>query len=511
MNSILIVDDEYLARNKLRFLVDWEKYDFRIAHEATNAKEAIDILKKEHIDVIFTDVYMPGTDGIQLAEYVYNYHPDTSVVIMSNYGDFDYVKKAFSFNVVDYILKHTLSSESLTPLILTLKKRCQKRVDNSAFVSKVKEEEAYRNKIIASVTQGTKVEEIPENSLIVLMSINNIDLRMQAFSLEETGILYQNINNTIAQIIKDVAGFVIFENNNNLCLYLPFGDNTTEIEIMHDIGNYIQQINYSIYKFFNFNLLWGISCPSRKDYSIHECYKEAFKMLEKSPFTSKRSFNISIEAEDLTKLNSLSIKQEKDLLAALSELSKTKVNRILDEIFNNIEIKSPSDIILGELISIATKFCSEFNVSSKEITPLGNGPYEQSEYVAWSKDMFAYIIDKHLNESEQNYHFKYVQSVMEFISHNYSKNVTLKEISAYVGISEQYLSKIFKLQTGKTLSSYLTEYRVERAKEILTREEINLKFLYSMVGFNDYNYFFVVFKKHVGCTPNEYKKKYGNK
>lgn len=509
MNNILIVDDEYLARHKLRFVLDWENYGFCIAAEATNAKEAIEILEKEDIAVVFTDVYMPDTDGIQLAEYINRRYPDICVVIMSNYGDFDYVKRAFSFNVVDYILKHTITRESLIPLISTLQKRYLRKTDNSAFLSKIHEEEEYRKKVIQSVISGAASAGSTVNALVALMRINNLELRMQTFSMEETGILYQNINNTIAQIVKDVEGFVIFESNSNLCLYLPFDKNLPEVKIMHDIGKYIQQINYSIYKFFNLNLSWGISCLSSESYTVHQCYQEAFRMLENTPLTSKKSLIVT-EAEP-AELNSLSIKQEKDLLAAISELNKGKVNRILDDIFKNVEIHSSSDILLGELITIATKFCSEFSIPSEEIQPLKGVTLNQSEYIDWSKDMFAYIIDTHLRNSEQNYHFKYVQSVREYIAQNYGKHITLKEISAYIGISEQHLSKIFKQQTGKTLSSYLTEYRIDRAKELLERDEVNLKYLYSIVGFNDYNYFFVVFKKYVGCTPSEYRKKQGKK
>ena len=509
MNNILIVDDEYLARHKLRFIVEWENYGFRIAAEAANAKEAIEILKKENIDVVFTDVYMPGIDGIQLAEYINTNYPNIGVVIMSNYGDFDYVKRAFSFDIVDYILKHTINKESILSLITTLEKKCKNKSDSSDFLSKLHEEEEYRKKVIHSVLSETDTTKT-KNVLIALMGINNIDLRIQAFSAEETNILNQNINNTIAQIIKDIKGFVIFETESYLCLYLPFGENVTETKIMREIGNYIHQINYSIYKFFNLSLLWGISCPSNENYSVHQCYNEAKNMIKTSPLNSKKNLNLT-EQDNPADINFLSIKQEKDLLAAMSELDKNKVNQILDEIFQNVEINNNSDILLGELITIATKFCSEYNIPSNEIKPLKSGIYNPNAYINWSKQMFSYIIDTQLKNSKQNYQYKYVQTVRDYIAQNYGKKISLKEISGVIGISEQHLSKIFKQQTGKTLSTYLTEYRIEKAKDLLKKDDVNLKYLYTIVGFNDYNYFFVVFKKYVGCTPSEYRKKHVKK
>lgn len=107
MYNILIVDDEYLARNKLHFLLDWNKYGFQILGEASTAEDAIAFIRENHVDVVFADVYMQDMDGIQLEEYINKNYPDISVVIFSNYSDFNYVKSAFSANVIDYVLKYT--------------------------------------------------------------------------------------------------------------------------------------------------------------------------------------------------------------------------------------------------------------------------------------------------------------------------------------------------------------------------------------------------------------------
>ena len=91
------------------FLLDWNQYNFHIIGEASTAGEAIDFLKTNEVHVVFSDVYMPDMDGIKLAEYIHMNYPQISVVIFSNYSDFNYVKGAFSANVIDYILKNNLS------------------------------------------------------------------------------------------------------------------------------------------------------------------------------------------------------------------------------------------------------------------------------------------------------------------------------------------------------------------------------------------------------------------
>ena len=97
---------------------------------------------------------------------------------------------------------------------------------------------------------------------------------------------------------------------------------------------------------------------------------------------------------------------------------------------------------------------------------------------------------------------------MEYIQDNYKKDISRQDIAEHLKINSQYLSRIFKSLTGKTITTYITECRIEQAKILLQQGDVDLKYLYSTIGFNDYNYFFVVFKKQVGMTPIQYKNKF---
>lgn len=274
MNNILIVDDEYLSRNKLSGIVDYKKYGFNVIGEVSNGKEAVEFIKSNPVDVVFTDVAMPEMDGIELAKHIRINFPHIKVVIMSNYSDFDYIKQAFSSDVSDYILKHTLSTESVTELLTTLSKQITGTENRSGFEENLRREELYRSKVqneILGITNSFK----PKNALVLAMSIDSERLRTPIYTEEEINILYQNICNLIAQTIKEVKDYVIFKNENTIISYLPFPSDESEVDIMHLINQYIQQITASVYKFFNFNTLWGISCLSSESYTLHQCFDES--------------------------------------------------------------------------------------------------------------------------------------------------------------------------------------------------------------------------------------------
>ena len=98
-----------------------------------------------------------------------------------------------------------------------------------------------------------------------------------------------------------------------------------------------------------------------------------------------------------------------------------------------------------------------------------------------------------------------VEAAKTYIQNNYSKDISLDEVSQAVNISPYYFSKIFKEDVGEGFVEYLTKIRMEKAKELLTTTEYSMKEICSMVGYADPNYFSRSFKKNVGVTPTEYK------
>ena len=98
-----------------------------------------------------------------------------------------------------------------------------------------------------------------------------------------------------------------------------------------------------------------------------------------------------------------------------------------------------------------------------------------------------------------------IETAKEYIRNNYSKDISLDEVSGVVNISPYYFSKIFKEDTDENFIEYLTNIRIGKAKELLDTTEYSMKEICSMVGYSDPNYFSRSFKKNVGVTPTEYK------
>ena len=97
---------------------------------------------------------------------------------------------------------------------------------------------------------------------------------------------------------------------------------------------------------------------------------------------------------------------------------------------------------------------------------------------------------------------------MNYISENYmQEGLSVKDISSHVFLSASYVCTVFKNETGKTLSQYITEFRMEKAKQLLSDPRYRISDISSSVGYSDGNYFGKSFKKYTGMTPSEFRER----
>jgi YesN/AraC family two-component response regulator len=107
---LLIADDEEIIRNGL-LSIKWEELDVHVVGAVSNGFDAMEILQGDIIDILLTDIRMPGIDGLELAQFVHKYELCTRVILLSGYSDFEYARKGIKYNVVQYILKPSKPEE----------------------------------------------------------------------------------------------------------------------------------------------------------------------------------------------------------------------------------------------------------------------------------------------------------------------------------------------------------------------------------------------------------------
>ena len=116
--KIVIIDDEMILRNGLKYLCNWESHGFTIAGEAANGIEGFQLVEQLRPDIVITDIVMPGMDGISLTARIKEHFPDIHIIVLSSYDNFSYAKSGFKLGIDDYLLKPELEASDLLHLSL---------------------------------------------------------------------------------------------------------------------------------------------------------------------------------------------------------------------------------------------------------------------------------------------------------------------------------------------------------------------------------------------------------
>lgn len=135
----------------------------------------------------------------------------------------------------------------------------------------------------------------------------------------------------------------------------------------------------------------------------------------------------------------------------------------------------------------------------------GEGDIKHYDDIKFSPDFNSKILEPAIDKKSNSDYDELLIKAKEFIEKNFNKDITLEETASYVGVSSYYFSKIFKALVGKNYMDYVTDLRIEKAKDMMENTSESIKEICYEVGYNDPNYFSRVFKKIEGVTPSEYK------
>ena len=132
----MIVDDEFSVRLNIKRKLEipsegLAKYKYMVVGEASNGREAIELLESVSTDLIISDIRMPCMDGIELQEYLLHKKPQIKFVMLSGYDDYEYVRSALKKGALDYVLKHELSQEILAEILKMYLKITRSNNDDS--------------------------------------------------------------------------------------------------------------------------------------------------------------------------------------------------------------------------------------------------------------------------------------------------------------------------------------------------------------------------------------------
>ncbi|MCT4633095.1 MAG: response regulator [Firmicutes bacterium] len=519
MYRILIIDDEAIVLDSYSYIIS-NNFENVMVETAKNGKEGLVKLDSFKPHIVITDIRMPGISGLEFIKAAREIDDSVKIAIASAYEQFEYAKEALKYNIEDYLLKPLTKKKLLEYLentILGLDKENKKRLIELENIEKYyKSIGLLESNFLYNIVIGRNVSRyIQEYKDIFSMDLSTGHFITIKFpNLKET-IDWTTIdehNNNITDTCEFIKTHIKY---NYPSLISNLIHDKVYIYIEHDQMENSEDLYYFIEKAYEkiskkFNVKMRISIGSKKAFKdIYHSYEESMYNLSygrknieifkhrhslKSDYDDFNSHMEKVHGYFINKNSKMSTYLKKAILLyePLLQNHMEEVESSLMEtmilIFNHC-VKSK---VITRDIYNSKSYLMEFN----KLSSMGKITYFDENIRRLFK---IYCEQKNIDYSDIT-----IKGI-EFIEDHRYEDISLEAASKTIGVSPQYLSKIFKQDTSKSFKEYHKEIRMNKAKSLLSEDNMTIKEISDYLGYMDYNYFIRTFKKHVGCTPTEYK------
>lgn len=526
--NIMIVDDESIFRDYLRQALDWDRYGFRIAGEAKNGLEALELAAQSHYDMALIDINMPLMDGLELCEKLKQGYPHLDVVIITGHNEFEYARTAIRLGVEDYILKPFSKDE----LVLTLLK-CRQKQKKSLEAKQT--EQADRQLMIESVLNRLVTGETPDSIerlsgrlgqwgihlgeeqelySIACIEIDHMERRWNEAAERE---LWKfAVTNILAEAVESEGAPLLFNGPEGriVCLSTDKRSEITERSLPN--LDHFEELCFYIRKYLKLTVTVGVGRRFKGVEGIRRSYGEARDALRQK-FLLGDDKVIPYGNQILVgKEGTAFLKDTNEVLLHLLRMGDQELlESKLEELFRRIRKEKLSldftYVTCMGWVSVCLSYVSELGHPIEDCYGEHFFPYSEirtldtSELVLeWMKELFIRTLS-YTNRHKQTRSTVIARQARSYIEKCFHEpELSVEAVAAHAYINASYLRAVFKKAYGMTVGEYITHTRMNKAKELLGMN-IRLSDIADQVGYQDAGYFSKVFKKFYGTTPSEYE------
>lgn len=513
MYHILIVDDEFLVRLGLKTTIDWPAHGYHVVGEASNGKEALEMVRSQGPDIVLVDIKMPLLDGIQFITEAKKTNPDISFIILSNHESFQYAKQAMKLGVSQYLLKSEINADTLLATLESVKmernsgkeKRQDRNQARKAYLAD------YLSKApINTCISGDRMEEPPEgifpgDRYVVLKYFCN------------TGLMNEQSVNMLCKMMvslleDEFPGGVYCEAVYQMHYYVTLIHSVPANSIDE---NYYKEKSNSIGRklkyYFSVTLKGGISRES-KPVCIPQILAQA-EWARQQCFFVETDFIVYDERfqEAVKKETAYHVSNSK-ISGYLAERDQQSLQTYIKNVFKELKERNSYSCVhhtFIDFLSIAKSNIEKLNlegienIRNKLDYDNWNNLTSVDETESYINDVFDSIISGK-NASDSGYSAS-VRKAIAYMEEFYATNLTLEEIADNIQISKSYLSMLFKQETGINLVAYLNQYRIGKGKKLLATTNLKIYEIADAIGFGSPYYFSKVFRDTTGMQCKEYR------
>ncbi|MFV0527097.1 MAG: response regulator [Lachnospiraceae bacterium] len=508
--KVLIVDDERLAVEDLKNLIDWPKIGFEVVATASNGKQGLLKFKEFSPEVVITDIRMPIMDGIEFVRKLRESEQLSKILLLTAYEDFGYAKSAIQYGINDYIVKGTITEQSLNLLLEKLKQQIEEEREIARVILKDKISEYLQT---ADETSAVP-ESVSQKAFLYLIVEQNLPLEVKTdYNAASQKISVEAIIKKCEQLPLQSRVAVSKLNARRVLLLLECSSHSKSMQKQKLLA-VKAEVADSLAKDFGTEFTIFTEASKMTLEQFKKLYIQHESVLEEKYWISKTN-TIDIGEIHNIKMNVVSEKEKEEAFAHLKEGAAEndceKVKQSIRALFELEKMSLPYlKCISKELYSILEDSVKDlYGRFEIDITAAENHAHwgHRNDLQEWFLRKFEELHQARQDEKNRKYS-KVTQNAIDYVKKNYmDKSLSVKDMADSIHVSMGYLSMVFKKETGQTLNSYITETRVEAAKRMLSKGNRKIYEIADAVGYHSSQYFSQIFLKQEACYPSEYTKK----
>ena len=531
--KVFLVEDEMVIRNGIVKSINWEKEGYRLVGEASDGELAYPMILKEKPDILLTDIKMPFMDGLELSRLVKQELPDTKILIFSGYDEFEYAKEAIRIGVTEYLLK-PVSSEQLLEVMRRISKQIEQDREEREILRQYQEDmkenvERERQNFFSHVIRGeVSIGEAVKNGKKYGMDLSagfySIIL-FKIFSTPEENIVSEHIWKICEKIetkVDEIPYAYYFQRGIDGWVFLLTAESKEQMEERQkNLCDCLAEIMKNERKVEYFG---GIGKPVERIRNLGQSFRDAERIFAERFTRQSNQFLSGFEKMDVYKDDEFQIKDLGDVGKSremiekfLNNGTKEELEEFMDTYFIRMkEDKLQSTLmrqyIIMDIYIVIMSFCEKIdavNHDYQQETEKLKSTIQNMNSVSEIRSYITYMLNQAIELRDSISKKRYadiIKAAEKMISEHYmSEEISLNSVADSVGMSPSYFSSVFSKESGKTFVEFLTETRMEKAKELLMCSALKTSEIGYEVGYKDPHYFSYIFKKTQGCSPKDYR------
>ena len=541
MLKIFLAEDEVIVRETIKRMIPWEELGFELVGEAADGEMALPLLIRQKPDLLITDIKMPFMDGLTLAKLAKKELPELKIVILSGYDDFNYAKQAISIGVEEYLLK-PITKNALIERLSEIRSRYEHEKTQKEYYEKfqremqVYEKNSNRDFFEALVCGSMDMMEVYKKAEklgldIVAEAYNILIFTMNSeedFSGQKEG--YSEWEAESLEMLED-----FFSDNTSAMLFRcnifsygvlikgqkeTIGENTrscvSEIQRILDrkeqkrqwfvaAGEPVERLSQIQKSYYSASRAFS----QRYLYDENILYYDEMASMEKKNVTEDDS--TYLQKVDVNALNPAIL--QKFLSNGLLE----ETENFVKDYFYAIGQEPLESLVFRNYVTLNVRFsvmsflkeigCDTRTLEQEDTEDvLSESSKSLENAIAYAEKIISQAIALR-DQNSGNKNRSILKTAVDFIdSHYMEEDMSLNKAANAANVSANHFSALFSQNMGQTFIEYLTNLRMNKAKEYLRCTSMRSSEIAGEIGYKDAHYFSYLFKKTQGMTPSDYRK-----